>query len=249
MDLLPTGYTVRELLPVPGDLAALAELHASVLAPAFPDPDELETASGMAACLSAGTSGPDSYRVMAAFARGVPVGACVTDLLGGTGACMVEYLAVSPAHGRKGLGRAMLDATLDVFRAREAACGGEASFMLAEAHDPALHGERPDSMDPAARIAILARYGFRRLRVRYVQPALRPGCNPCRTLALLARTSDPSAGSIPSGELSAALGRFLAYGLGIGDPRGHPDMAATWDFLDHAGNGVALADPLGAGVT
>jgi GNAT superfamily N-acetyltransferase len=169
-----------------------------VYEPAFPIEDEAEDPTVWLPLL-ANESEPSGRIVHAILAIGddrSPQQIDASSLLGGlileyypiSKAALATYLCVKPEMRRHGVAKFLLARAVCTLSTH-----AEASVvpLFAEAENP---GEQADAaaQDLAwRRLTILAHLGFRKVPIKYQQPALGPGKRPLETLEFLAYTGGP----------------------------------------------------------
>jgi GNAT superfamily N-acetyltransferase len=121
---------------------------------------------------------------------------------------LVTYIAASPEWRGRGIGRALLDAGFRALENDASAAGGQLRAVFAEIHEPTRIESNRDSIPPRDRVAIMARYGAKRVPIPYVQPAL--GGSGERAYGLMLVAFPLRGRSFPRGQLSAeTVSRFL----------------------------------------
>lgn len=98
---------------------------------------------------------------------------------------LFTYLAVDPAHRRRGLARALVARAIDILRADAREHGTSLRAVFSESENPALVTADGNAMSPRERLATLSRLGARWIDIPYVQPTLVGGSGRCRHLLLL----------------------------------------------------------------
>lgn len=206
----------------------LARVYADVLVPSFP-PDELADLAVLQDELAAGR-----LQVVVAERQGELLGAALAEWSAGTGILLLAHLAVAPGGRGGGVGGALLDTALELWRT-----GLDPWLALAEVEDPQVHAGSPEHGDPVARLRFYRRRGARVIPVPYVQPAMRPGGSRVPGLLLLAlcASGDRLAGVeadgtwlVPTAPLRAFLESYFAASEGA-VPDG-PDWAALVEALE-----------------
>ncbi len=99
---------------------------------------------------------------------------------------LISYLAVDSDQRRGGLGRRLVIRAVTALVQEAAGRGAPLEAVFAEIHDPERVDPGSDVMDPAERVSFWAKLLARKLPIPYVQPELRPGLGPVRTLDLIA---------------------------------------------------------------
>lgn len=185
------GLSFRELTNSNEDLKLLRQFYDVVYKPAFPQPDEQESASrleGYLALKARQGYGPNNYHILIALHRGRPVAGVIMDYLAEANAGVLEFIVTVSGWRRQKLGTRMLKWAERV-ASDDARRNGrhDLDLMLAELEDPfkiALPGAPPDAFD---RLEIWGRWGFRKLDFPYVQPALTRRQRPVTHLLLSAK--------------------------------------------------------------
>ncbi len=218
----PHFCTPRELTASPPDVATLERFYRTVYVQEFPDADERESFENMAQYLAhkaAGWYQDNAYHILLYLDGDEPVAGVIVDYLAGANVGVIEFLVVSPAFRRAGLGSALLTWAERTLRedSRRAARDGWA-FLLAEMNDP-FKSIATDSMDPFERALVWHRWGFQKARFPYVQPSLSPHQEPVRTLLLMCKPADSSVTrAVPSPTLRDAVYGYARWAMRIDDP-------------------------------
>jgi hypothetical protein len=98
---------------------------------------------------------------------------------------LLSYLAVESDRRRDGLGRKLVVRAVTALVQDAAGRGAPLQAVFAEIHDPELVESERDVMDPAERVSFWAKLLARKVPIPYVQPELRPGLGPVKTLDLI----------------------------------------------------------------
>jgi GNAT superfamily N-acetyltransferase len=220
----------------PAGLAELARFYREQYVAEFPDPDERESLTNMNGYLAAkarGWYGKNNYHIVVAEIDGVPVGGAVIDYLAEPNVGVIEFLFISKRHRVKGLGHALLNATIRLLRAdaRERV-GRPLAAIVAEMNDPFQRPDTPDTLDPFERSMIWGRWGFARLGFRYVQPALSRRQKPVQCLVLIARMlTRPRATSVPADWVRDIVAEYMRWAMRITAPQRNPQYRKMAVFL------------------
>jgi ribosomal protein S18 acetylase RimI-like enzyme len=99
---------------------------------------------------------------------------------------LVTYIGVDPDWREGGVGRALMDAAYRALGNDARAGGTSLRAIFAEIHEPTRIEPNTDSIAPRDRVAIMGRYGGRRVPIPYVQPALGEGQERAYGLMLVA---------------------------------------------------------------
>ncbi|KAI8611340.1 hypothetical protein BC830DRAFT_1171967 [Chytriomyces sp. MP71] len=175
------------------DVSMTDRFYSEILVPCFGKlPEELEDLTVMHQQLSTTNKDPSAEYILYVI---VVKSTETADLLAGV-CCeyylrsnrgLVSYIATDPWFDTrgKGFGKILVDQAVAALQAeaykRDHADGCNGIFC--ETNTDAVSADR-DVMLPARRRAILQEFGFRCCKFDYVQPALGPGMEPCRTLYL-----------------------------------------------------------------
>jgi len=201
----------------------LAQVHAQVLRPCFPD-DELADLPVLQAALTTGRL----HVVVARDEHGLR-GAALGEWYPASGVLLLEYLAIAPGGRGGGIGTRLLQHALDAWRTDL-----DPWLVVAEVEDPAVHTGSEAHGDPAARLRFYKRHGARVLPLPYAQPALRPGGHRVPGLLLLAlcASGDRLAGvdadgrwHVPTAPLRAFLTEYWTASEGA------PPRGPEWDAV------------------
>ncbi|KAL6046700.1 hypothetical protein QOT17_017961 [Balamuthia mandrillaris] len=114
------------------------------------------------------------------------VGGCVFEYWRESRCGLISYFVVSPACRGKGLGRFLIEQSVDIIHrdARAAGLHNGCPAIFAETNDPTKVKAEDDTVPPEVRVRMLQRIGFKRLEMEFVQPPLEEGKNPCSNLWL-----------------------------------------------------------------
>jgi len=126
---------------------------------------------------------------------------------------LATYLCTRPDLREHGVARFLLARALDALRSE---AGPLPVPLFAEAEEPGKQTDPAVRQIAIERLPILARLGFRKIPIRYRQPALGPGKQPLDNLSFLLFT-DGKPATISSSVLRAFMREFYA-GLKAGPP-------------------------------
>lgn len=221
----------RELDATRAGRAALRRFYNKLYVAEFPDPHERESLANMARYLALraqGGYGANNYHVLVAERGGRMLGGAVFDYFAGPNAGVLEFLFTRPGERRRGLGRALLDASLRILqRDARAATGKPLRAVVAEMNDPLRRSSTPDNMDPSLRAEIWGKWGFGKLDFPYVQPALSPRQKPVATLALVAKLHR---GQIETAWLLSVIREYMRWAMRLPQPSRNPQYRAMARF-------------------
>jgi GNAT superfamily N-acetyltransferase len=216
------GVTFIELDASPGGLRTLKQFYNALYVEQFPDPHERESAGNMARYLALkarGWYGANNYHVLLMQRGPKLVGGSVSDYFAKPNAGVIEFLFTRPDQRRRGLGRALFDATVRLLqRDARAACGKPLAGVVAEMNDPLQSPGTPDNMDPFVRAGIFAKWGFGRMAFPYVQPALSAKQRPVESLALLAKLPRGARRQVRSKWVMGVVGDYMRWAMRIPRP-------------------------------
>ena len=99
---------------------------------------------------------------------------------------LITYIAVAPEWRGRGVGRELMDAAFRALANDARAAARKLRAVFAEIHEPSRIAPIADSIPPRDRVAIMARYGGKRVPIPYVQPALGEGRDRVYGLMLVA---------------------------------------------------------------
>jgi hypothetical protein len=165
------------------DEALLAAVADGLYLTSFPDEAEREDPARWcdptngARLLVAGTHLNQASRVIHGFV--------VAELYPESRCGLLSYLAVDSDRRRGGLGRRLVVQAITALVRDAAGRGAPLQAVFAEIHDPERIDPAHDVMDPAERVSFWAKLLARKVPVPYVQPELRPGLGPVKTLDLI----------------------------------------------------------------
>ncbi|HTT11417.1 MAG TPA: hypothetical protein VMG60_11050 [Burkholderiaceae bacterium] len=203
--------------------AALDRFYRDLYVVAFPDADERESLRNMAWYIkrrAEGWYGPNNFHILVAQQHGLPLGGSVFDYLAGPNAGVIEFLFTRADLRACGYGSALLAETVHALRAdARRARAGRLKAIVAEMNDPFRRSAIPDEMDPFERAAIWGRWGFSKLDVPYVQPALSAGKRPVHNLTLVAdMLAEPKATCADGGWLLEVVRGYMRWAMRIEQP-------------------------------
>lgn len=178
--------------PAPQRDAECLQFYEDVYGPSFPDPAIREEVDAWLELLAVEPVPPrprlhvivaaerdrrpgESSRIRAGF---------VCEYYARSGAALGTYLAVAPDVRRHGLARRLVELGRQVLAADAGRPGGPGPVLFAETEKPEQSAHEFPA-EVAARLAALARLGFLRSELPYVQPPLGPGKPPVDRMLLL----------------------------------------------------------------
>lgn len=190
-----------------------SKLYRDVLQPSF-RPTELNDFEQMRAAYL--TPLPGRLGTIA-FRSGEPVGVALGEHDFTSGVMLLGYLAVRADQRGRGTGSALLSSVLprwqEIMRP---------VTILAEVEDPRFYEADPYG-DPAARLRMYERLGWRLLPVPYFQPALRENQSRVRGMLLISFMRDDS---LPAKVIVDFLDTYMADCEGIDAVRTDPEYLA-----------------------
>lgn len=232
--------------PAPQRDADCLQFYEEVYRPSFPDPAIREDIDTWLELLAVEPVPPrPRLHVIVAAERGRAPGQTariragfVCEYYARSGAALGTYLAVAPEVRRHGIARRLIALGRQVLAADAGHPGGAGPVLFAETEKP----ERSPHESPAqvaSRLAALARLGFLRSELPYVQPPLGPGKPPVDRMLLLvhgpslAGTADGTPPGAPavSGRLVESFLRDFYESLGAA-PDKSPAFQAMGRWLD-----------------
>lgn len=216
-------------------LAELSHFYSSLYVAAFPDPDERESLSNMKRYLAlkeSGFYGRNNYHIVLVERGGELLGGIVSDYLAEPNTGVIEFLFISPKFRGLGFGKALLEQAEHLFRIdARMRTARPLKAVVAEMNDPFRRPSTPDNMDPFERALIWAGWGFGKLELPYVQPALSRNQAPGRGLVLLAKLarSSPTA-SVRAPWVQSVVGEYMRWAMRIPTPERNPEFQemARW---------------------
>lgn len=128
------------------------------------------------------------------------LGGLIYEFYRASEAMLITYLCVAPDTRRKGIAKSLLRRAVDDLKNER----GGSIPVFAEAEDPKRREVNSDRLNARIRLTILKHLGFRKIPIRYQQPALAPGKFPVNDLVLLLFTGGQEAGVEPT-----VLRRFM----------------------------------------
>jgi GNAT superfamily N-acetyltransferase len=237
----------HEITDSSDDLALLRRFYADLYIHEFPDANERESVENMERYLRLKADNwydSNNYHILLYLDGDAPIAGAIIDYLAEPNVGIIEFLVVSSTLRRAGLGRQALHWIERILNddSRSAGHAG-CDYLLAEMNDPFKLSCISDSMDPFERALVWHRWGFKKLRFPYVQPALSPGTQPVRNLLLMCKAGPTGdANTIPSTMLRDAVYGYARWAMRIDDPTGNAECRAMASFL--AGRAVVDLLPL-----
>jgi GNAT superfamily N-acetyltransferase len=223
----------------------LSDVHRVLFLSNFPDPDEQESVDDWASRLweDVRPPHPEQHGAVAGLFlddpdRRILAGFAFVERYVGSRCGLLSYIAVDPCWRGQRLSTRLFDEALQSASSAAHTADAPLKAIFAEIHDPARVQPRDDSIDPAARAAIMAALGGRRIPISYVQPALSPASARSDRLMLIAYPQDGSA-SIPSETISSFLNEYF-HALDVADVESDPDFTRMIDELERLGPDVEL---------
>lgn len=227
----------RELAFRDDDLALLTVFYESVYVAGFPDPDERESFDNMVGYLrlkQEGWYGRNNYHIVIALADEQPVAGSISDYLAAADAGVVEFLFVTDAFRRRGIGRTLLEHT-HVLLERDALSRSERPLacIVAEMNDPFAASPVSDNMDPWERAVTWHDWGYRGLDFPYLQPALSERQRPVDRLILIAKIlRDEWRAAMPGSVIQTLVHEYLHWAMRIERPESSPDYGRMAAHLE-----------------
>ena len=219
------GVTFTELDASPAGLRALKRFYSALYIREFPDPHERESLANMARYLALkaqGWYGANNYHVLLMHRGGKVVGGSVSDYLAKPNAGVIEFLFTKRGQRGRGLGRALLDATVRLLQRDARAAGGKPlAAVVGEMNDPFRRPGTPDNMDPFVRAGIWGKLGFGRIDFPYVQPALSSKQRPVDCLALVAKLPRGARAAVRSKWVIDVVAEYMRWAMRIPRPSGN----------------------------
>jgi len=214
-----------------------------VYGPSFPDPAIREEVDTWLELLAAEPVPPrPRLHVIVAAERGKDadergrriIAGFVCEYYARSDAALGTYMVVARDARRRGLAGRLLAHGQRVLAADAGRPGGAGPVLFAETEAPARSKHEP-AVDVAARLAALARLGFLRCELPYVQPPLGPGKPPVDWLLLLVHAPSLAAGPGGGGTLAArtveGFLRDFYESLGVSAPDEHGAFRAMQRWL------------------
>jgi GNAT superfamily N-acetyltransferase len=225
-------------------IALLRQMYASIYSSEFLA-DERESLENMERYLELreeGWYGRNNYHILVATAEdGRPVAAAILDYLEEANAGMLEFLVVARRERGRGLGKWLLDASEAVLErdAREKT-GRSLDWIAGEMEDPflvppiPLSEAEPGQLDPVARARVWSRWGYRRLRFPYIQPALSSEQNAVENLLLIGKLqrSDYLTQGVPSSVVKSVLHGYMRWAMRIENPEDQTEYRRMAEWLE-----------------
>lgn len=220
-----------------GHLMLLRRFYHELYEGEFPDPDERESLANMERYLELkgqGWYGRNNYHILIAREGSAIVGGSISDYSREANAGIIEFLVVAGDNRGRGLGGWLLEQTHECLKAdaRQWA-GAELDFVVAEMNDPFKRARVPDNLDPFVRAGIWDRWGYRRLRFPYVQPALSEEQGAVRNLLLIGKAFSPTCQeSLSAGQVGSIVHEYLRLAMRIEEPDGCREFQEMQRYLD-----------------
>lgn len=165
-----------DLRYLPDDIELLVRFYEDLFIPGFPDEDERESIETFRHNLvkrEAGFYGDNNYHILMLVDGDRPVAVSIFDYLAASNCGAIEYILVAEDQRGKGLGWKIHERSVELMRHDALKCGQpELNGIMLEVNDPFKVGAEMDIVDPFERVLMWQRWGYRRLRFPYQQPAL-----------------------------------------------------------------------------
>jgi GNAT superfamily N-acetyltransferase len=111
---------------------------------------------------------------------------CAFEYYAKSNCALLTYIVIAPQCRQKGLARRLIQEELKILAndAKHRSQAADCRAVFAEINSPERVKATQDVMDPAVRLKIFARLGFKKLDFEYIQPPLSPGQQKCKNLVL-----------------------------------------------------------------
>jgi len=227
--------TFRELSHRPDELEILRRFYDAIYIPQFPNRDERESLANIINYLElkkTGWYGCNNYHVLLSLQDGQAVAGSFTDYLHEPNSAVLEFLVVANALRGIGHGRRLLDRTEKLLASDALTLHGTPlDCIVAEMNDPFKQAD--DSMDSFVRAMIWDGWGYRRLDVPYVQPALSKDKAAVDGLLLIAKPCrEEFERGLPSAKVKAILRGYMRWAMRIERPEATPEYETMSRYLD-----------------
>jgi GNAT superfamily N-acetyltransferase len=221
-----------DLQPLPTHADLLTDFYRTLYVAEFPDANERESLANMQRYLADDGAFGNAYLVTLVYDGKDVVAACVADYFRSSQCGAIEFLVVSSARRRDGLGTRLARHIEDRMRAAAAARGQTLALVMAEVNDPYKRSNTPDNVDTFERLRFWHGLGYRRLPFPYVQPALSDAQGPVRNLLLTALPADATyARTVEARVVDRFLRDYLTYAMRFDDPETTAEFVAMVTFL------------------
>lgn len=165
-----------DLRNIPDDLELLTRFYEDLFVPGFPDEDERESIDTFRDNLvkrDAGFYCDNNYHILLLVDGDRPVAASIFDYLAASNCGAIEYILAAEDQRGKGLGWKIHERSVALMREDALKSGQEElNGIMLEINDPFQVSSEMDIVDPFDRVLMWQRWGYRRLRFPYQQPAL-----------------------------------------------------------------------------
>jgi hypothetical protein len=246
-------YITHEVTASPQDIAILRQFYRNIYIPEFPDHNERESLENMEQYLrlkAEGWYGKKNYHILLYLDQGRPVAGSISDYLDKPNVGVIEFLVVSSSLRKCHLGTALLKWTENMLRRDSLNVGYRCwNYIIAEMNDPFKSFDLTDSMDPFQRTLIWHRWGYKKIRLPYVQPSLSPDKKPVRNLLLMCKHGGAGKpNTIPSTTLRDAVYEYARWAMRIDNPVDNKECREMAHYLGKQRNiaSVPLATYVGA---
>jgi hypothetical protein len=226
----------KELTSSPEGLELLVRFYSEIYEKGLPDPNERESLENMKRYLKLkkeGWYGDNSYHIILVLEGDKIIAGSVSDYLAFPNCGVIEFILVNDDIRGRGIGKKLHDATLEAFNG-DARNNGYPHIegVAIELNDPYQVAPSDDYCDPFERAMIWDRWGYRRLRFPYTQPALSEDQSQvsCLLLAMKFDASKYRAG-LPSPLVLDVLEGYSKWAMRIQDPKSHPVFKSMQDYL------------------
>lgn len=229
--------TYRDLTDSAEDVDVLTRFYDTLYVGEFPDPDERESLANIVDYLgrrAGGWYGRNNYHVLLAMDDLVPVGGSITDFLAEPVVGVIEFILVSAAARRFGIGRQLRERTESLLvRDARRLVGQPLAAVVAEMNDPLAPSAVRDNLDPATRALIWDRWGYVGLDFPYLQPALSAEQEPVTNLIMIAKPLRPDwQDGVPAATVRLVVHEYLRWAMRIDQPDLDADYRRMAEHLD-----------------
>lgn len=238
-------YATYELTSSPRDIKILREFYNSIFTVGFPDPNERESLVNMERYLELKAKGwykKNNYHILMYLENQTPIACIIIDYLAAPNTGIIEFVIVKPTLRQCGLGANLLEWAeneLDIDSRRAGNRGWD--YLVAEVNDPFKTNPLFDSMDEFDRTLIWDRWGFKRIRFPYIQPALSRKTEPVYNSLLVCKVHNTNnLDHMPSPILKQVIYNFIIWAMRIENPNLNNDFREMERFLEKRKN-VELA--------
>ena len=203
----------------------------------FPDPDERESMENMAQYLQLKAKGwyqGNNYHILLILKDELLIAGSIIDYLVEANSGVIEFLLVAPAFRGMGVAKQLLEfteATLSVDAKNH--LNRNLDLIVGEMNDPFKIVIEDDNVDPFVRAKIWGKWGYQKLDIPYIQPALSIDQAPVYHLLLMGKViNNEYAKNIPTSLVKIIVHEYIKWAMRIDNPDENTEYQVMSRYLD-----------------